>query len=65
MLLWFLEYLISVFTKAKRDDGNGSIKTYLSRGYNQVLAPRHTFLVRNDVRLALSFGGGSTANAVK
>ena len=65
-LMWFMEYLISVFTKAKGDNGNGSIKTYLSAGYNEVLAPRHPFLVRSAVRIALSLpGGGTTAHAVK
>ena len=65
-LMWFMEYLISVFTKAKGDNGSGSIKSYLSAGYNDVLAPRHSFLVRSGVRIALSFpGGGTTAEASK
>lgn len=65
-LLWFLEFLIDVFETILKDNGNGEVKTFLSNSYNKVLAPRHTFLVRKAVGVALTFsGGGNTTKAVK
>jgi len=54
-LLWFLEYLIDIFENVLQDSGKGAIKKILGNSYNKVLAPRHPFLVRKAVGLALTF----------
>ena len=59
-LLWFLEYLTDVFESVLKDDGNGPIKTILGNSYNKVLAPHHSFLVKNAVALALMFSSAGT-----
>ena len=59
-LLWFLEYLIDIFETILKDDGTTSAKKILGNSYDKVLGPRHTFLVRNAVSLALTFS--STGN---
>jgi len=65
-LLWFLEYLMDIFEAAAKDDGTGSIRTILSDSYYKVLAPRHSFLVKKAVGLALMFSGaGNVAKNVE
>jgi hypothetical protein len=59
-LLWFLEYLIDIFESILKDDGSTSAKKILGNSYDKVLGPRHSFLVRNAVSLALTFS--STGN---
>jgi len=54
-LLWFLEYLIDIFENVLKDNGKGPVKKILGNSYNKVLAPRHTFLVRKAVGIALTF----------
>jgi len=43
-----------------KDNGKGPVKKIFGNSYNKVLAPRHPFLVRKDVRRALTFS--STGN---
>lgn len=65
-LLWFLEYLIYTFNKVLADDGSGDIRSILAEAYHKVLAPRHTFLVRKAVGVALTFSGaGDVKKGVK
>ena len=65
-LLWFLEYLIDIFENVIKDDGNGEMKKILGDSYQKVLAPHHTFLVRNAVGIALAFSSaGSVAHVVE
>ena len=59
-LLWFLEYLTDIFENVLKDNGNGPIKTILGNSYNKVLAPRHGFLVRKAVGIALTFSSAGT-----
>lgn len=59
-LLWFLEYLTDIFESVIKDNGNGPIKTILGDSYNKVLAPRHGFLVRKAVGIALTFSSAGT-----
>ena len=59
-LLWFLEYLIDIFESILKDDGTTSVIKILGNSYDKILGPRHSFLVRNDVSLALTFS--STGN---
>ena len=54
-LLWFLEYMIDIFESILKDDGTTSAKKILGNSYDKVLGPRHSFLVRNAVSLALTF----------
>ena len=65
-LLWFLEYLIDIFENIVKCEGNEKIKKILGDSYNKVLAPRHGFLVRKAVGLALSFSNaGNVSDIVK
>ena len=74
-LLWFLEYLIDIFenivdytlveNEELKDDGKSAIKKILGNSYNKVLAPRHPFLVRKAVGLALTLSSaGNVENCV-
>ena len=64
-LLWFIEYLIDIFENLLKDNGKTAIKKIIGNSYNKVLAPRHTFLVRKAVGLALTFSsGGNVDNSV-
>ena len=65
-LLWFLEYLLDIFECVLKDDGSGAIKTILGNSYDKVLAPRHSFIVRKAVGIALTFSSaGTVAENVK
>ena len=65
-LLWFLEYLIDVFENLLKDSGKTPIKKILGNSYNKILAPRHPFIVRKAVGIALMFSSaGSVADSVK
>ena len=65
-LLWFLEYLLDIFENVLKDDGKGPVKKILGNSYNKVLAPRHPFLVRKAVGIALTFSSaGNVAKTVK
>ena len=65
-LLWFLEYLTDIFENVLKDDGTGAIKTILGNSYDKVLAPHHTFVVKNAVKFALMFSSaGNVAKNVK
>ena len=65
-LLWFLEYLTDVFENVLKNDGTGAIKTILGDSYDKVLAPHHTFVVKNAVKFALMFSSaGNVAKNVK
>ena len=59
-LLWFLEYLIDIFTNVIQDDGNSKAKKILGDSYTKVLAPHHSFWVRRGVGIALSFSSSKT-----
>ena len=61
-LLWFMEYLLDIFENAIKSEPDAAVKKILGDSYNKVLGPRHTFLVRNAVRIALTF---SSAGSVK
>ena len=61
-LMWFLEYLTDVFECMLKDNGTGAMKKILGNSYDKVLAPRHTFLVRKAVGLALMFSSGGDVN---
>ena len=63
-LLWFMEYLIHIFKQLSNDE-QGSMKEILRKAYNEVLAPRHTWLVRQAVGIALTFSGGSKREVLK
>ena len=60
--MWFLEYLTDVFECMLKDNGTGAMKKILGNSYDKVLAPRHTFLVRKAVGLALMFSSGGDVN---
>ena len=51
-LLWFMEYLITVFKKIL-DGKENSVKKILGGSYDEILAPRHTWLVRQAVGAAM------------
>ncbi|MCQ2818132.1 MAG: GLTP domain-containing protein [archaeon] len=55
-LLWFMEFLIKIFRKLVSDDDK-TLKEILKNSYNEVLAPRHTKIVRTAVAAALTFAG--------
>lgn len=61
-LMWFLEYLIRIFDKVLNDDGKGEVKKILGDSYDEVLAPRHKWIVRKAVGVALALGGGGDIN---
>ena len=61
-LLWFLEYLIDIFENVLKDDGTGAIKTILGNSYDKVLAPHHTFVVKNAVKFALMFSSAGSVS---
>ena len=64
-LLWFMEYLIKVFTKIL-DKNETSVKKILGSSYDEVLAPRHPWLVRQAVGAALTLScRGSKEDVVK
>lgn len=54
LLLWFMEFLIHIFRKLLQDDDK-SLKEILKGSYNEVLAPRHSGVVRTAVSVALTF----------
>lgn len=65
-LMWFLEYLIDIFESVLKDNGSTSIKKIIGNSYHKVLAPRHPFIVRKAVGLALTFSStGNVADTVK
>ena len=65
-LLWFLEYLIDIFESILKDNGKGGVKKILGDSYNKILAPRHPFITRKAVSLALMFSSaGNVASIVK
>ena len=63
-LLWFLEYLIDIFETIIKDDGTTNIKKILGDSYQKILAPRHNFLVRKAVGLALTFSSSGNVEAI-
>ena len=64
-LLWFMEYLITVFKKILNSNEN-SVKKILGGSYDEILAPRHTWLVRKAVGAAMLFSvSGSRDDIVK
>ena len=63
-LLWFMEFLIHIFKKLLVDD-KSSLKEILKSSYNEVLAPRHSGIVRTAVGMALTFSGGKKSEAMK
>lgn len=44
-LLWFMEFLIRIFRRLVTDDKK-SLKDILQKAYDEVLSPRHSWLVR-------------------
>ena len=62
-LLWFMEYLIKVFTKIL-DKNETSVKKILGSSYDEVLAPRHPWLVRQAVGAALTLSCRGTKEEV-
>lgn len=63
-LLWFMEYLIHIFRKFENVDKK-HLKDILKDAYNEVLAPRHKWIVRQAVGMALAFSGSSKREALK
>ena len=63
-LLWFMEYLIHIFKQLSNEEP-GSLKDILKKAYDEVLAPRHKWLVRQAVGIALTFSGGSKREVLK
>ena len=64
--MWFLEFLIDIFESISKDNGKTAIKKLIGNSYNKILAPRHTFLVRKAVGMALTFSSaGNVENSVK
>lgn len=63
-LLWFLEFLIHILKQLPCDD-KGSLKEILKNSYYEVLAPRHKWIVRQAVGVALTFSGGTKKEALK
>ena len=61
-LLWFMEYLLDIFENTIKSKPDAAVKRILGNSYSKVLGPRHTFLVRNAVSIALTF---SSAGSVK
>lgn len=61
-LLWFMEYLLDIFENTIKSEPDAAVKRILGDSYSKVLGPRHTFLVRNAVSIALTF---SSAGSVK
>lgn len=61
-LLWFMEYLLDIFENTIKSEPDAAVKRILGNSYSKVLGPRHTFLVRNAVSIALTF---SSAGSVK
>ena len=61
-LLWFMEYLLDIFENTIKSKPDAAVKRILGDSYSKVLGPRHTFLVRNAVSIALTF---SSAGSVK
>ena len=62
-LLWFMEYLIKVFSKML-DKNETSVKKILGSSYDEVLAPRHPWLVRQAVGAALTLSCRGTKEDV-
>ena len=63
-LLWFLEYIVYICEEILKDpDGKGDFKKILANGYNDVLSPRHSWLVRKAVNVALTFSSSSQVSA--
>ena len=62
-LLWFMEYLIRVFNKLL-DPKETSVKNILGNSYDEVLAPRHPWIVRKAVGAALTFSAKGTKDEV-
>ena len=63
-LLWFMEFLIHIFRKFEKVEKK-SLKDLLKDAYNEVLAPRHKWIVRQAVGMALAFSGSSKREALK
>lgn len=62
-LLWFMEYIIRIDRKLVTEDSK-TLKEILKEAYEEVLAPRHPWLVRKAVGIALTFAGCSKKEAV-
>jgi hypothetical protein len=62
-LLWFMEYLITVFKKIL-DSKENSVKKILGGSYDEILAPRHTWLVRKAVGAAMLFSVSGTRDDI-
>ena len=62
-LLWFMEYLITVFKKIL-DGKENSVKKILGGSYDEILAPRHTWLVRKAVGAAMLFSVSGTRDDI-
>lgn len=62
-LLWFMEFLIHIFKKLLTET-TLSMKEILKNSYEEVLAPRHLWIVRTAVNASLTFTGASKEKAV-
>lgn len=62
-LLWFLEFIINIFRKIVSEDDK-SLKDILKNAYAEVLAPRHSAMVRGAVNVALAFANCKKEEAV-
>ena len=62
-LLWFMEYLITVFKKILKSNEN-SVKKILGSSYDEILSPRHTWLVRKAVGAAMFFSVSGTKDDI-
>ena len=62
-LLWFMEYLITVFKKILNSKEN-SVKKILGSSYDEILSPRHTWLVRKAVGAAMFFSVSGTKDDI-
>lgn len=63
-LLWFMEFLIHIFRKLLTET-DLSMKDILKNSYEEVLAPRHPWIVRTAVNAALTFSGTSKNKAIE
>jgi hypothetical protein len=62
-LLWFMEYLITVFKKILNSNEN-SVKKILGSSYDEILSPRHTWFVRKAVGAAMFFSVSGTKDDI-
>ena len=63
-LLWFMEYLLDIFETVIKCQADSPVKKILGDSYSKVLGPRHSFLVRNAVSIALTFSSAGNVQEI-